>query len=726
MDSLLKIKNLLKKDHRGLNIREISNILNINRNTAAKLLDILTAKEEVEIRVYGRSKVYYLAKPQDYKKYFELLSRTVEELNGFPPEGDIYAFIAGTLSHITPEDTIILVNSFDQDTKIITLQAIEGFGPRQSDIEAIIQRPLKGLAFSVPNQILPDILTGKCNEIPGGLTDLTFGSLPFETCKKIEALPFFGKVYSAGISWKGRLNGATTFILPKEAELEHPDLITFFIRQVAGFLSRRSAETALRESENKFATVFKSSPVALTLVSAIDGTFGDVNDAFLRHTGYSRDEVIGVTSDTLGIFTNKYERERLLSSLMNKRCVYGIEMKCRTKTGEIRTCLFSSVFTPIGEKPYILSTIEDITERKQVEVALRKSETQLRATLESTADGILAVDNNGNVLQFNQRFQELWRIPQSLLEHNDDKVLLDFVIDQLADPAAFLKRLQSLYNSDAVDMDTLVFKDDRVFERYSFPMIMDGTRIGRVWSFRDITERKKMESEIQSMNRELEQRVIERTSQLNASLEDKSVLLREVHHRVRNNFQTIISLLSLQSQYIEDEKTKQVFKESKNRIHAMALVHEKLHSSTDIATIDLDDYFGHLGDKLLQFNGMKGRDIILNTRILDIHTNINTAIPIGLIVNELVSNSIKHAFPDGRRGEISIAVQRQDHMLTIVYKDNGIGIPADLDWRNAKSMGFRLVIALVGQLDGTIELDRTGGTTFTIVVKEIEVEGRRK
>jgi len=131
--------------------------------------------------------------------------------------------------------------------------------------------------------------------------------------------------------------------------------------------------------------------------------------------------------------------------------------------------------------------------RRQTEKALRESEAQLRAALQSTADGILAVDSKGKVLQANQRFAELWRIPKTLLERKDDQALLDFVLDQLIDPDAFLKKVKLLYNSDAKDMDILIFKDGRVFERYSQPMIMDGAVIGRVWSFRDITERKRAE-----------------------------------------------------------------------------------------------------------------------------------------------------------------------------------------------------------------------------------------
>jgi PAS domain S-box-containing protein len=132
----------------------------------------------------------------------------------------------------------------------------------------------------------------------------------------------------------------------------------------------------------------------------------------------------------------------------------------------------------------------DISDLKRVETELRRSETGLQATLESTADGILAVDNKGKVIKANRRFTELWRIPQSLMDAGDDHALLDFVLKQLSDPDAFLKKEQSLYGTDAVEMDTLAFKDGRIFERYYFPMMMEGAVLGRVWSFRDITERK--------------------------------------------------------------------------------------------------------------------------------------------------------------------------------------------------------------------------------------------
>jgi PAS domain S-box-containing protein len=256
----------------------------------------------------------------------------------------------------------------------------------------------------------------------------------------------------------------------------------------------------------------------------------------------------------------------------------------------------------------------------------------------------------------------------------------------------------------------------------------------------DITARKLSEEKLIKFSEGLERMVVDRTAkitdinqklvaeiairleaekQLTKTVGEKEVLLREVHHRVKNNLQIIISLLNLQSRYITDETTLSAFRESQTRVRAMALVHEKLYQSTDLAKIDLDNYIRFLANSLFQFFGIKGKGITLTNDIRDVFLAIDTAIPIGLVINELISNSLKYAFPEGE-GEISIAIHRQDHTLTILFKDNGIGIPEDFDWRNAKSMGLRLVITLVDQLDGTIELDRTAGTAFTIVVNEKE------
>jgi len=225
---------------------------------------------------------------------------------------------------------------------------------------------------------------------------------------------------------------------------------------------------------------------------------------------------------------------------------------------------------------------------------------------------------------------------------------------------------------------------------------------------------------LKHFNEELEQEVKVRTEELSASLDEKVVLLREVHHRVKNNLQIIISLVNLQMRQIDDERLKQVMAETQNRVRAMSFVHEKLYQSEDISHIDLANYTRFLVTQLFSFYGIDSRQVRLDVDIGKIMVSINTSIPLGLIINELASNALKHAFPNGRTGSLSITVREDAKALHLTVKDDGIGVPADFDWRNAESLGLRLVISLVEQLDGTIELDRGAGTAFTIVVQEKE------
>jgi PAS domain S-box-containing protein len=306
-------------------------------------------------------------RPQDYQKWFELLSQTIEELNNFPPGGDLYTFIADTLKPIAPDDTVILVNSFDYDTKTITQRAVVGLGSRLTAVEEILGRSLNGLALPVPDQVLPEMLTGDCYEIPGGLAGLSFGLLPSETCKKIDTLPFFGKVYGAGISWNGRLNGSAIFVLPPGAELENRELITFFIRQVAGFLSRSEAEASLKESEEKFSAAFHSSAALMAVSTKHDGKFIDVNETFLEVMGFSRDEVIGKRISELNLFVNPSDRLLALRMVEEKGAVRNLEVAVNTKDGSVQYGLFSAHDIMIGKVPCLLTTMVDITEQKILE-----------------------------------------------------------------------------------------------------------------------------------------------------------------------------------------------------------------------------------------------------------------------------------------------------------------------------------------------------------------------
>jgi PAS domain S-box-containing protein len=215
---------------------------------------------------------------------------------------------------------------------------------------------------------------------------------------------------------------------------------------------------------------------------------------------------------------------------------------------------------------------------------------------------------------------------------------------------------------------------------------------------RDVSERKAVEAKIQ------------------ASLREKEVLLKEVHHRVKNNLQVISSLLGLQSRVIADPPTRQMFQESQNRIHSMALLHERLYLSQNLSEIDYSQYVRELTAHLFRTYGVSESRVRLNIHFDEMHMNLDSAVPCGLILNELVSNCLKHAFPDGREGEIRIELRKHDGKLArLAVADNGVGIPEDISIWNAKSLGLRLVKILAGNLGAKVEVNARPGTEVKLM-----------
>lgn len=223
---------------------------------------------------------------------------------------------------------------------------------------------------------------------------------------------------------------------------------------------------------------------------------------------------------------------------------------------------------------------------------------------------------------------------------------------------------------------------------------------------RDITERKRDEDQIK------------------ASLAEKEVLLQEIHHRVKNNLQVISSLLKLQSRYIQDNRVIEMLKESRNRVRSMALVHEQLYQSKDLSNIDFAEYIENLAHNLFQAYEVNAAGIKLETNIARCDLNVNTAVPCGLIINELVTNSLKYAFSEKNEGKIKIDFNLdRNGVCVLVVSDTGVGFPKDLAYRNARTLGLRLVGALVRQIRGNITLVESAGTVFRIIFSQPKLQG---
>jgi two-component sensor histidine kinase/ABC-type amino acid transport substrate-binding protein len=230
-------------------------------------------------------------------------------------------------------------------------------------------------------------------------------------------------------------------------------------------------------------------------------------------------------------------------------------------------------------------------------------------------------------------------------------------------------------------------------------------------------------AELAKTNEELETEIFERIKaegQVKTSLHEKEVLLREVHHRVKNNMQVISSLLRLQADRFEDKGYAEMLKESQLRIQSMSLIHEKLYQSKDYANIDFKGYVKSLATNLFQSNGVNPDRIKLDLTLENISLDLETAIPCGLIINELISNSIKYAFPEEREGEVSVALRSTDgDELELIVADNGVGLPEDIDIGKTETLGLYLVKMLTErQLDGRMDLNCDNGTEYRIRLKK--------
>jgi len=519
-------------------------------------------------------------------------------------------------------------------------------------------------------------------------------------------------------------------------DAETQKLIQVNIRNIT---ERQRLETDLRESELRYRTLAESSPDQI-FIEGRDETIQYVNTAALKALDRSYDQVVGKPRKDLF----PPEIFKLQDGFLKRVFETGVSIHTEEKMQYgIKESWIDIHLVPLKDKSDVVTSVlgiaRDITERKGVEDALRKSSILLNDVCEMAHVGGWEVDVKTKEVRWTS---ETYRIHEIFEEEKLDlsKVALFYDLPGRSTLETALQRCMEREEPFDLELPFTTGKGKHLWTRVmGHAVSIRGEVVKLTGTFQDISERKEAETTLEKFSEDLERKVLERTSdlgdvnlnlmmeigirldaekELSKNLSEKEVLLREIHHRVKNNLQIIISLLNLQARYITDDTTLSAFRDSQNRVRAMALVHEKLYQSADLGTIDLENYIRFLANNLLRFSGMSDKGITLKMDIHDIFLTIDTAIPFGLIINELISNSLKYAFPDGRCGEISIAIHRQDQKLILLFKDSGIGISEDFDWRNATSMGLRLVIVLVAQLDGTIELDRSSGTGFTIITNQ--------
>ncbi len=473
----------------------------------------------------------------------------------------------------------------------------------------------------------------------------------------------------------------------------------------------RLAEEAKKQAEEKFRNIFEFAVEGIYQINT-KGRFITANPSMAKILGYdSVEKLIQTVTDTARqLWVVPEQREEYLGRLRKEGFVNGFEAEYFRKDGSrIWVSLNTrAVEGPDGEVVYSEGTLEDITQRKMAEQALKESEEMFRNPVEQSPVGVYLVQN-GRIIYANPRLAEMAGYSR--------EEMLNLSFDAMILPDDLPKVHEAIGRSvrgeiPAIDLEFRAVRKDGTtidVEAYGSAMPLHGLP-ALYGTIIDITERKKM------------------ADQISGSLKEKEVLLREIHHRVKNNMQVISSLLSVQSQNIKDEGIRALFKDSQNRIRSIALVHELLYRSDNLDQIEYGAYLKKMFIPLFESYSVDQRKVSISIEAPKVMITIDKAVPCSLIVNELISNSLKHAFPGDRKGAITIrfGLDTGKGEYTLDYADNGVGLPPGLDIKTLNTLGMRLINGLTKQLGGTLDLVKEEGTHFRIGFPAGIPEGARK
>ena len=470
-------------------------------------------------------------------------------------------------------------------------------------------------------------------------------------------------------------------------------------------------QKALEESEEQYRHLFEHNPLPMMIINPKTMGLINVNLAAVKHYGYDKEEFLSLTIKDIRPPEDAEEAERVIRSMRLPEENIGV-FRHRKKDGTvILVDIISHEVNYFGQMARLV-LCNDVTDQIQARKALEESEVKFRSIVESSPMGMhmyrLDDDDRLIFLGANPAADKILGVDHS-----------QFAGSTLEDafPGLESTEIPNRYSEVCLSgkpwhTEQINYEDNQIsgaFEVYAF---QTGQRAMSVL-FLEITEKKKAAEAL-----------LKSEEQLRASLGEKEILLKEIHHRVKNNLQVISGLLDLQAHHISDEKGREIYKESQNRVVTMALIHEELYQSVNLSQVDFADYIRNLCENLMISYGADKNRIKLDIKTEKTEMVADTAIPCGLIINELITNSLKHAFPGERSGTISLSFKQlksRDFLLTV--SDDGIGIPEDVDITSTNTLGMQLVTVLVGQLGGTLKVKRKEGTSFTIRFKEYHEAG---
>jgi len=458
---------------------------------------------------------------------------------------------------------------------------------------------------------------------------------------------------------------------------------------------RKQAEEALRVSEERYRMLFNRLLYGCEVINPA-GIITECNPGTARMLSYSKEEIIGqpitkfLDAPSQQIFKEKFPRLLKGESLQ-------AEIKMLRKDGKLLNILraTSPIFDEKDNVAAVLALSVDITERKLAEEALEKNEHFLQTIFDGIQEPMHVIDRDYKVLLTNKKLLELKNVTQ---EDIRGKYCYEAYQgrNELCGQCGAKEVFQTGKSVSLIKSLPLLDGTYRYFEVYSFPLLEENGEVKQVIEMtKDITERKQAEEAIKKQ------------------LEEKEILLREVHHRIKNNMANVESLLSLQAGSIDNPETKAALQESLTRVQSIRILYDKLLLTKDYQDISIKSYVEGLLDAISSVYVTKNK-ITIQKQITDFTINSNKAIYLGIIINELLTNVFKYAFESYENGNVSISIEKAENIATLIIQDNGVGIDAGINLNKSPGLGFTLVKILVEQLGGTYSSVNENGTKSTV------------
>lgn len=472
-------------------------------------------------------------------------------------------------------------------------------------------------------------------------------------------------------------------------------------------LYKKQMENKLKQSQdNYYQTIFENTSAA-TIIVEENMLISLVNIEFSALTGYPKEEIEGKMKWTEFFAQEDRLQMEEYHSLRRINPAYAprnYEAKLVARDGAIRYVYLTVAMLPGTRKSMV--SILDMTELRRSKKAIEQSREKFKSIFENAAEAIILFDCQGIILESNDKIEEIFGFKKEEIIGKNFMNIVSMMGMDYEETRIVFNHLISGNELKQIEWTIKNKNGKEVIFRVRPSIIRDKNSInGILLIMEDITELKNVENNLKT------------------SLEEKEILLREIHHRVKNNLQIISSLLSLQRIQVEDKQTADILWECQGRVRTMAMIHENLYQSQDIGYINFRNYVEKMLYDIFNSYHVDEKSINLNTQVESVEMGIETAMPCGLIINELATNSIKHAFPQGN-GNIKIELKSDGKAHVLSFADDGIGLPLDIDPKKSKKLGLMVVKTLVNQLNGAMEIDRTNGTKFIIKFRELPYKMR--